>query len=75
MRWQKIARDLKFMCYKFGCITKLGYEDMIDNVILQNGTWISSWLSNHRKNWDTVISDQVKSTVKISERKSFAFLR
>ena len=56
------------MCCKFGCITTLGYEDMGDNVILQNDAWISSWLSNHRKNRETVISDQAYSTVKISER-------
>ena len=32
-----LAHDLKFMCSEYGWFMMHGYDDMIDNVILQNG--------------------------------------
>ena len=41
------SHDLKLMCVKFGGFMMIGYEDIDDNVILQNGGWVTSRLTDH----------------------------
>ena len=40
-----------------------GYEDIIDNVKTQNGTWMTSWLSDHTEKLRLWIPDIDKDTV------------
>ena len=42
-----LRHDLKLMCVKFGGFMMFGYEDIDDNVILQNGGWVTSRLTDH----------------------------
>ena len=42
-----LRHDLKLMCVKFCGFMMFGYEDIDDNVILQNGGWVTSRLTDH----------------------------
>ena len=50
---------------KFGQFMMIGYEDMNDHVKTQNGTWMTSWLSDHTEKRRCTIPNDAKYTVKI----------
>ena len=46
---RNLAHVMKFMCSEYELIMIYGYDDMIERVILQNGVYIMSWLSDHNE--------------------------
>ena len=56
--------DVKFMGIELGEFMMNGYEDINDNVKTQNGTWMTSLLSDHTEKLRLSIPDNDKDTVK-----------
>ena len=47
---RNLGHVMKFMCSEYDFVMIYGYEDMIERVILQNGVYITSRLSDHTEN-------------------------
>ena len=46
---RNLGHVMKFMCSEYDFVMIYGYDDMIERVILQNGVWIMSRLSDRNK--------------------------
>ena len=62
---RNLGHVMKFMCSEYDFVMIYGYEDMIERVILQNGVYIRSWLSDHNEKEGHTIPGQRKYARKI----------